>query len=249
MDLLLYHSDSDDNKPPLPPSCETLPSHDQPVPRELSSPLLQQSLPHDLQPQVKNPDPLDSGIQSIQPFDLDSSIGLNEQSFESDSSSTNQSRHRNKNKKKHRTRSKKRKSKRRHHRLPSEESSLCVDRDAPSKFVDVLNMTNYSAINTSTPCSAITDSTNMLQSVTQPTLFMGIPNAVGFQLFPTTLRIPPNTALSGPSIGHINTSSQPSIPVSQMQNTISSSGAYLQSFSSEGKVNLNSGSNTPIHQR
>ena len=246
----MYHSDSDDSKPPsLPPSCDTLPSHHKPPPQELSSNLRQRTLPPDLQSVMQNSDPHDRGTDPNQSFDHESSIGLNEHSYHSDSSSSSECRQRHRKKKKRRSRSKKRKYKRRQHRLLSEESSKCVERGAPSKYVDVLNMTNFSSINTSTPCSAITDSTNMLQSMTQPTLFMGIPTAVGFQMFPTTLKIPPNTVLSGPSIGHIDTSSQLSVPLSQMRNKISSRDAYSQSFSSQGKVNLNSGSNTPRHHQ
>ena len=38
----------------------------------------------------------------------------------------------------------------------------------------------------------------------QPQLFMGLPTAVGYQLFPCNLEIPPHLLPSGPSIGHIN---------------------------------------------
>ena len=40
---------------------------------------------------------------------------------------------------------------------------------------------------------------------TQPRLFMGIPTAVGFQLFPTNVKMPAYAFPTGPSIGHINT--------------------------------------------
>ena len=108
----------------------------------------------------------------------------------------------------HRRREKKKK-RRKYSRSPSPSSS------SSSSLRSYSNRKDYgssSRSNSSIKQSTFTNTSNITPSTTQgpasfePRLFMGIPTAVGYQMFPTNVPFPLGAFPTGPSIGHINTS-------------------------------------------
>ena len=113
---------------------------------------------------------------------------------------------------------------------PSSSSSLTLLPKAqkPSSFCSNRN-TKYSFSNTLDMNSSIATTSTQVHTLYHPRLFIGIPTAVGYQIFPTDVPFPVGDLPSGPSIGHLNVNTvnqpPPSLPNFNAQGSSSSNKA------------------------